>query len=96
MRMNKEEFLNKLERELSILNDKERQDIIGEYKDTIEEKVKHGQTEEEAVKDFGHLDELVSGILEASKINPKYNHKDEGSFSKITEEGEKLIKKGAN
>ena len=96
MRMNKEEFLNKLERELSILNDKERQDIIGEYKDTIEEKVKHGQTEEEAVKDFGDLDELVSGILEAYKINPKYNHKDEGSFSKITEEGEKLIKKGAN
>lgn len=96
MRMNKEEFLNELERELSILNDKERQDIIGEYRDTIEEKVKHGQTEEEAVKDFGDLDELVSGILEAYKINPKYNYKEEGSFSKITEEGEKLIKRGAN
>ena len=94
--MNKEEFLSQLEKELSILNDKERQDIIGEYKDTIEEKVKHGQTEEDAVKDFGDLDELVSGILEAYKINPKYNHKEEGSFSKITEEGEKLIKKGAN
>ena len=38
--MNKEEFLQKLEKELSILNNKERQDIIEEYKDTIEEKVK--------------------------------------------------------
>lgn len=94
--MNKEQFLNKLEKELSILNQKERQDIINEYKDTIEEKVKHGQTEEEAVKDFGDLDELVSGILEAYKINPEYGHKEEGSFSKITEESEKLIKKGAN
>ena len=93
--MNKEEFLEKLEKELSILNEKERQDIIEEYKDTIEEKVKHGQTEEEAVKDFGDLDELVSDILDAYKINPEYNQK-EGSFSKFTEEGEKLIKKGAN
>ena len=94
--MNKEEFLKKLEKELSILNEKERQDIIDEYKDTISEKVKHGQTEEEAVSDFGDLDELVSGILDAYKINPDYNHKEEGSFSKFTEEGEKLIKKGAN
>lgn len=94
--MNKEEFLKKLEKELSILNEKERQDIIDEYKDTIEDKVKHGQTEEEAVKDFGDLDELVSGILDAYKINPKYTHKEEGSFNKLTEEGEKLIKKGAN
>lgn len=94
--MNKEEFLKTIEKELSILNEKERQDIINEYKDTIEEKVKHGQTEEEAVKDFGDLDELVSGILDAYKINPEYNHKEEGSFSKFTEEGEKLIKKGAS
>ena len=94
--MNKEEFLKKLEKELSILNEKERQDIIDEYKDTISEKVKHGQTEEEAVKDFGDLDELVSGILEAYKINPEYNQKEEGSFTKFTEESEKLIKKGAN
>lgn len=92
--MNKEEFLEKLKKELSILNDKEKEDIIEEYKDTIEEKVKHGQTEEEAVKDFGDVDELVSEILDAYKINPEY--KENGSFSKFTSEGEKLIKKGAN
>ncbi len=93
--MNKKEFLNKLEKALTILNEKERKDIIDEYKDTIEEKVKHGQTEEEAVEDFGNIDELVSGILDAYKIDPDYNHK-EGNLSKFTEEGEKLIKKGAN
>ena len=93
--MNKKEFLNKLEKALAILNEKERKDIIDEYKATIEEKVKHGQTEEEAVEDFGNIDELVSGILDAYKIDPDYNHK-EGNLSKFTEEGEKLIKKGAN
>ena len=95
MHMNKQEFLEKLEKELSILNKQERKDIIDEYKDTIEEKVKHGQTEEDAVKDFGNLDELVSGILDAYKINTEYNQK-ESNFGKFTEEGEKLIKKGAN
>ena len=93
--MNKQEFLEKLEKELAILNKQERKDIIDEYKDTIEEKVKHGQTEEDAVKDFGNLDELVSGILDAYKINPEYNQK-ENNFDKIAIEGEKLIKKGAN
>ena len=93
--MNKKEFLNKLEKALTILNEKERKDIIDEYKATIEEKVKHGQTEEEAVEDFGNIDELVSGILDAYKIDPDYNHK-EGNLSKFTEEGERLIKKGAN
>ena len=89
--MNKEEFLKTLEKKLSILNEKERNDIINEYRDTISEKVKHGQTEKEAVSDFGDLDELVSGILDAYKINPDYNK--EKSF---TLEGEKLIKKGAS
>ena len=93
--MTKDEFIKKLDKELSILNEKERKDIIDEYKDTIEEKVKHGQTEEEAVKDFGNLDELVSEILDAYKINPEYGQK-ESNIGKITEEGEKLIKKGAS
>ena len=93
--MNKEEFLQKLEKELSILNNKERQDIIEEYKDTIEEKVKHGQTEEDAVRDFGNIDELVSEILDAYKINPEFNQK-ESNFDKFTQKGENLIKKGAS
>ena len=37
--MNKEEFLNKLRKELNILEDKEIEDIISEYECYIEEKV---------------------------------------------------------
>ena len=92
--MSKDEFLKKLEKSLEILNEQERKDIINEYKDTISEKVKNGQTEEEAVKDFGNLDELVSSILDAYKIDPDYNK--ESQIDKITMEVEKLIKKGAD
>lgn len=70
--MNKKEFLEKLNKKLNILNKEEREDIIGEYKSTIEEKVKDGKTEEEAVKDFGDINDLVEEILKAYKINTEY------------------------
>ena len=87
--MNKEKFLKELEKKLSILTEEERKDTINEYRDIIEEKVKHGKTEEEAVKEFGSIDELSKEILSAYKINPDYNEK---SF---TDSAEDLIKKGA-
>ena len=89
--MNKKEFLNTLEKKLSVLEDNEKQDIISEYTDTINEKIKQGQTEEEAIKDFGNIDDLVKEILIAYKINPNYEEGQE-SFSK---KGEDLIKQGA-
>jgi len=46
-----------------ILSEEERNDILNEYKDTIEEKVKHGSSEEEAVADFGSIEELSREIL---------------------------------
>ncbi len=88
--MNKEEFLKTLSKKLEILEEKERADTIDEYRDTIEEKMRNGQTEEEAVSDFGSVDELAKEILSAYKINPNYG-KDPAFFEK----GEKLIKKGA-
>ncbi len=93
--MNKEKFLKELEKRLSILDEKEKQDIISEYKATIEEKVKHGQKETDAVKDFGDMNELVNGILSAYKIDPKYSSK-ESDFKKLLNDGENLIKKGAD
>ena len=54
--MNKEEFLKTLSKKLEILEEKERADTIDEYRDTIEEKMRNGQTEEEAVSDFGSVD----------------------------------------
>lgn len=94
--MNKKEFLRVLEKRLSILNEDERKDIIDEYKDTIREKVKNGQTEEEAIKDFGDIDDLVKELLSAYKLDPEYENKDKSSFDHILDEGENVIKKGAD
>ena len=41
--MTKDKFLRELEKKLSILSEEERKDTINEYRDIIEEKVKHGK-----------------------------------------------------
>ena len=89
--MNKERFLKELEKRLSILVEKEKQDIINEYKDTIEEKIKK---ELEAVNDFGDIDELAASILSAYKINSNYNK--ESDFKRFINDGENIIKEGAD
>lgn len=91
--MNKEKFLKELEKRLSILNEKERKDIIEEYKSTIEEKIKNGADEESAVKDFGNINDLVKEILDAYKINPEYKESD---FQKFVKDGESMIKECAD
>ena len=94
--MNKKEFIKKLEEKLRILDEDELKDIINEYKDTIEEKVKHGKSEKEAVEDFGNIDELVKEILKAYKINPKYTSKNNSKNSKeVIENCESWIKKSS-
>lgn len=97
--MTKKKFLSELEKKLSVLDDSEIKDIINEYRDIIDEKVKHGKTEKEAIEDFGSLDDLVKEILSAYKINPNYKdvHKDEfeASAKKLGEDFDTFIKKGA-
>ena len=97
--MTKKKFLNELEKKLSVLDDSEIQDIMNEYSDIIDEKLKHGKTEKEAIEDFGSLDDLVKEILSAYKINPNYKeaHKDEfeASAKKLGEDFDTFIKKGA-
>lgn len=92
--MSKKKFLSELEERLSILEESERQDIINEYKDIIEEKVKNGKTVSEAITDFGDIDELAREILKAYKINPNYN-KNEDTESRTWEQFENGIKKVA-
>ena len=67
--MKKDEFLSLLEKRLHILNEKERQDILDEYRTHIEMKMQEGKDEEEAIQDFGDFNELVDEILDAYKIN---------------------------
>lgn len=96
--MNKQKFLKELEKRLLILNETERQDTINEYRDIIEEKVKHGKTEEEAVNEFGSIDELAKEILAAYKINPEYQNKKSEAGEKakeFVESTEGFIKKSA-
>lgn len=94
--MKKRKFLNELERKLYILNEEERKDIINEYKDTIEEKMKHGKSEEEAIEDFGSIDLLVEEILKAYKINPQYDKKEDPKVKDVFDKSESLIQKWAH
>ena len=63
--MTKKQFLSTLKNKLHILNDKEIEDILKEYEDHIDLKVKDGLTEEEAIQDFGDIDQLAKEILSA-------------------------------
>ncbi|MCM1157758.1 MAG: DUF1700 domain-containing protein [Bacteroidales bacterium] len=69
--MKKEEFLAKLRKNLSVLEEGEIQDIIEEYEQHIDMKMKEGLSEEEAIHDFGDLKELTEGILEAYHVRKK-------------------------
>lgn len=94
--MSKDKFLRDLEKKLSILSEEERKETIDEYRDIIEEKVKHGKKESEAVKEFGSIDELAKEILNAYKINPDYNRNNTGDKAKDFVDGaEEIIRKGA-
>lgn len=67
--MNKIEFEAYLRNRLSILQGSEINEIVSEYLQHIDLKIAEGASEEEAIKDFGDLDELVSDLLDAYKIN---------------------------
>ena len=72
--MTKKEFLEKLEHKLHLLKHDEIQDILDEYSGYIDNKLQEGKTEDEAVADFGNLDDLAREILSAYKIDEKYTH----------------------
>ena len=67
--MTREEFFAKLDARLSVLNEKERKDIMEEYQSHIEFKMQDGKTEAEAINDFGDIDALADEILEAYHID---------------------------
>lgn len=73
--MNKEGFLNELRGHLRVLDEKEQQDIIDEYAQHIDLKIKSGLSEEEAISDFGNVEELARDILEAYHVDPKFEER---------------------
>lgn len=70
--MDKNTFMRELERSLSVLQESELRDILSEYEQHIDMKVKSGLAEEEAIEDFGSLPELTAEILEAYHVRADY------------------------
>ncbi len=66
--MNKQTFLNKLRSSLKDLNENEIIDNLNEYESYIDEKIKSGKSEEEAVSELGDFKTLVSDIYEAYNV----------------------------
>ena len=81
--MNKEKFLKELENRLGGLPKEDIRDRIEFYSEIIDDKIEEGKTEEEAVKEIGSVDEVVSEIakdtpfikLVKEKVIPKRNIK---------------------
>ena len=69
--MKKREFLAKLRKKLSVLEESEIDDITREYGGYIDEKIESGATEEEAVSSFGSIGELAKELLSAYKVKVK-------------------------
>ncbi len=70
--MNKKEFLEKLEQRLKMLRHDEVVDILEEYGGYIDAKIAEGKTEQQAVADFGSIEELSREILAAYKLSDEY------------------------
>ena len=61
--MNKQQFLKELEKSLSGLPQKDIDERIEFYSESIDDRVEEGKTEEEAIKDIGSVDEVVNQII---------------------------------
>ena len=73
--MNKDEFLKGLRARISVLDSGEQEDILGEYAQHIDIRVAEGLTEEQAIQDFGDMDQLAEEILGAYHVDPAYAKK---------------------
>lgn len=89
--MKKEEFLHLLKSKLDVLEPKEVEDILEEYENHIDEKMKEGMKEKEAIEDFGDIDELAKEILSAYKISDKYVNKQDGFEEKVNHVIDKIV-----
>ncbi|MCM1122374.1 MAG: DUF1700 domain-containing protein [Eubacterium sp.] len=73
--MNKEKFLEKLREYLSILENQEQEDVLAEYSQHIDMKMQKGLSEEEAIRDFGPIEQLATEILEAYHVKAEFHKK---------------------
>ncbi len=82
--MKKQEFLEELKGYLKVLQDEEQEDILDEYSQHIEMKKERGLSEEEAIRDFGPVQQLAGEILQAYHVKPEYEKdREKGKFLKM-------------
>ncbi len=96
--MTKNEFFKYLDKRLSVLNEKEREDIKSEYSQHIDMKIQSGKSEEEAIKDFGDIESFVDDILSAYNVDPNYrkSHIDSKIAGKAINNGVGIFRKTFN
>lgn len=70
--MDKRTFISQLRQALSVLQKDELEDIVTEYQQHIDMKMKNGLSEEEAIADFGSFQELTAEILGAYHVRADY------------------------
>ncbi len=70
--MDKKTFISELRAALSVLQADELDDIVNEYEQHIDMKMKNGLTEAEAIADFGSMPKLTADILEAYHVRADY------------------------
>ncbi len=96
--MTKNEFFKYLDKRLSVLNEKEREDIKSEYSQHIDMKIQSGKSEEEAINDFGDIESFVDDILSAYNVDPNYrkSHIDSNIAEKAINNGVGIFRKAFN
>ncbi len=71
--MNKKGLIDFLENRLSVLKKDEREDLINEYIQHIDNKIAEGMSEKEAVGTLGDAEDIVREILSAYNVDPDYD-----------------------
>lgn len=90
--MNREDFINKLNRGLRDYPDKN--DIVAYYYELISDKMDNGLSEAEAVKSLGNVDTIINDILNNQGDNVTIN--DEEKASRFVEKSENINFKDGN
>ncbi len=73
--MNKKGLISYLEERLSVLKKSERDDIINEYIQHIDNKLNEGLSEKDAVKTLGSIEDMVKETLSAYNVDPEYDNR---------------------
>ena len=73
--MNKQEFISKLKLMLSDLPEKEIEERIEFYSEMIDDRIEDGQTEEEAIKDIGTVEDIAKQIINEIPLFKIIKHK---------------------